>query len=49
MTKVTTYSIWENAREYLFDSIDDANEFAREMKNQQYKVVIEKNIMIFSV
>lgn len=39
---VTVYSCWEHAKEYAFKSLDEAYEFAAEMKEQQYLCVINE-------
>lgn len=42
MHKVTVYSNWERTTVQEFETLEEAYEFAEEMKNQQYKAVIEE-------
>lgn len=41
MHKVTVYSNWENAKEYEFETLEEAYHFAEEMRHQQYRVIID--------
>ena len=43
MHKVTVYSNCEHSKEYEFETLEEAYEFAEKMKNQQYRVVINYN------
>jgi len=38
---VTLYSAWEKTAEQSFDSLEEAEQFAREMKDQQYDTIID--------
>jgi hypothetical protein len=42
MFKVTVYSMWEKTHEHFFDTQEEADVFAEEMKNQQYQVIVEE-------
>ena len=42
MHKVTVYSNWEHAKEYEFETLDEAYHFAEEMRSQQYRVIIDE-------
>lgn len=43
MFKVTATSFWErNITEFLFDTIEEAREYAAEMRDQQYRTKIEE-------
>ena len=41
MYKVTAYSFWFLPEEYWAESKEEAEEIARDLKNQQYSVDIE--------
>ena len=40
--KVTVFSAWVKTAEQMFDTLEDAKEFANEMRDQQYKTIIEE-------
>lgn len=42
MHKVTVYSNWERATTQEFETLEEAREFAEEMRHQQYKAVIDE-------
>ena len=40
--KVTVYSNWVKTTEHEFETLEEAREFAEEMKNQQYVTIIDE-------
>ena len=38
---VTLYSAWEKTSEQIFDTLEEAQAFAQEMKDQQYDTIID--------
>ena len=40
--KVTVYSNWIKTNEYEFETLEEAHKFAEEMRNQQYKAIIDE-------
>lgn len=42
MHKVTVYSNWEHAKEYEFETLEEAYRFAEQMRHQQYRAVIDE-------
>jgi len=39
---VTLYSAWEKTSEQTFDTLEEAQAFAQEMKDQQYNTIIDE-------
>jgi hypothetical protein len=42
MFKVTVYSNWEKTREHLFDTLEEAEEFAKEMEDHQFQAIVDE-------
>ena len=42
MHTVTVYSNWEQSKSYEFETLQEAYEFAEEMRHQQYKCIIDE-------
>jgi hypothetical protein len=40
--KVTVFSAWVKTDEQMFETLEDAKEFAATMRDQQYKTIIEE-------
>jgi len=40
--KVTVYSNWERSSEHTFETLEEAQLFAENMKHNQYKVIIDE-------
>ena len=40
--KVTVYSNWVKTTEHEFETLEEAEQFAQEMKDHQYKVFIDE-------
>jgi hypothetical protein len=40
--KVTVYSNWEKTSVHEFETLEEAEQFAQEMKDHQYKVIIDE-------
>jgi hypothetical protein len=40
--KVTVYSNWEKTSEHTFETLEEAELFAENMKHNQYKVIIDE-------
>lgn len=43
MSTVTVYSNWEPVAGYEFETLEEARDFARAMRDQQYKCIIDSD------